>query len=705
MRAMKRALGLAATALLSACPSPRVPRPIDDAALRVRVAQAEARRGAGIAELVALAHGDDPHARALALRGLGRIGGPAALAAIEPAVRDPDPSVAAAAWDAIAVAGALDGPDDALAAWCRNDRSVPATPAVAVARLAAFGTAGDASVDQPLDTALASRDPEVAAAAALALGRHGKRGIAVADPEVTALVAASSATDSRVRYAATWALAQAKTGAETDPMQVALAARVTDADPAIRAVAIAGLAKHGDVGAAHAAIARALRDPDWRVVVEAVRALAGPHGDDAGRDVVATELVRRWDALAAGDGAQAQVLTEGLRALAAYGARPVVSTALGALATDAAADDRVPPIARGWVACLATEGLVRAQAQPDLAALASCGGGALPDAERLPLVADLVTAGAGDAAFRRAALHLLLSNGNARVRAAGLGALAATWHDGDAADQHALVETLASALGSPDPVIAGAAVDAASGLYAAIGADPDARGPLDAAVVARAAAEREPELASDLYALIGAQVIAAGADACRAGLAAEPVRARAAAACLRALGEAAPAPPIGPATPPPVDVASVIGHDVRWHLATTRGDLDIQLRPDVAPWNVAAIVALTRRGFYDGLDVHRVVPDFVVQGGDPTMSGWGGPGFVTPAEPAGTADAAPFDAGAVGMADAGRDSAGSQWFVMQARAPHLALRYTWVGRVVGGATVADHLLIGDRVLHATVDVK
>src|SRR5690606_16639701 len=116
-----------------------------------------------------------------------------------------------------------------------------------------------------------------------------------------------------------------------------------------------------------------------------------------------------------------------------------------------------------------------------------------------------------------------------------------------------------------------------------------------------------------------------------------PVRARAAATCLAALGVGtSPSEPTS--EPPPVDVATVIGKRVTWRLATTRGEIAIELRPDVAPWAVASIVALTQRHTYDGLELHRVVPNFVAQGGDPTMSGWGGPGYTLPAEPSGAAD-------------------------------------------------------------------
>jgi peptidyl-prolyl cis-trans isomerase B (cyclophilin B) len=164
-------------------------------------------------------------------------------------------------------------------------------------------------------------------------------------------------------------------------------------------------------------------------------------------------------------------------------------------------------------------------------------------------------------------------------------------------------------------------------------------------------------------------------------------------------------PPIGVATPPPVDVATVIGKHVTWHVVTTTGELAIELRPDIAPWNVATIVALTQRGFYNGIEFHRVVPDFVVQGGDPTMSGVGGPGFTTPAEPATSLDGPGFTTGGIGIADAGRDSGGSQWFVMHSRAPHLDGRYTYIGEIVHGQSSADSLLIGDKIVKATVEIK
>jgi len=284
--------------------------------------------------------------------------------------------------------------------------------------------------------------------------------------------------------------------------------------------------------------------------------------------------------------------------------------------------------------------------------------------------------------------------------AAAFPALAALWKDGTETDHQAAIATIAGAIGSHDAIVAGSAVDAATAFYEAIGTGDHA--PLDAAVISRARTETDAELAAALLELIGKQKITAGAEACRAGLTGHPVRIKAARTCLRALGEAAPAAEVGVASPPPVDVTAVIGMNLTWNLVTTRGTIAIALRPDVAPWAVATIVALTRKGYYNGLEIHRVVPDFVVQGGDPTESGWGGPGFTMPSEPGSLADGPGFMAGGVGVADAGRDSGGSQWFAMHSRAPHLDGRYTWIGSVRTGQKSADALLIGDKVVEATI---
>lgn len=694
--------------LTAACPSPRGPTGtitsapvVDDVPLRVRVAQLEVKREDSIRELVDLAKGSDRHARDLAIRALGRIGGKA-TASLRALLSDPDAHAVAMAMSAIGVARELD------------DRTVAegepivgelqraygrTTGADRVLAIEALGRAGD-DRSQPLLVEELAKGGEVAEAAGIALARHGRRKIALAPRTVHALAGALGSADARTRWGATYALARAVAiGKPESELTSGLAARVGDDSADIRALACIALAKHGAVAQTTFQLEKALVDRDWHVAVEAVRAMTGDKAPPEAADAVATALVRRLADLDLGAAGEAHVIMEGLRGLAKSSARPVVAKALEAISQWSQMTTKPPELTRSWIECLAAAGAARAA--NTLAPVVACSAKRLPDHLRLPLLAELVTAGVGSPQERRVTLLNLMSHIDVRVKASALGALTAGWAQQSDADRKAAVGIVVGALASSDPIFAGSAVDAVGGFYDAIGKGDHAA--LDAALVARAASEKDPELSAALFEAIGTHKVAAGVDACRAGLDGVAVRAKAARTCLTALGEApAGEPRAHAAPPPPVDVASVIGRSLEWHLTTSRGEIVIALRPDVAPWAVASIVALTSAGRYDGLAFHRVVPDFVVQGGDPTESGWGGPGYTLPAEPATTADGPGFVVGGVGMADAGRDSGGSQWFVMHARAAHLDGRYTWIGTVKSGQKSADALLIGDTVLKASI---
>ena len=710
MQPMMRSLCvIVATVVLSACPSrppgTKLPEAMDDRGVRIRIAQAEARRGAGLTELVELATHGEGIERTLALRGLGRVGGIKALEILRQTLRDPDDSIAAAAASAIGVLASLDEPDpsaeltkELVAALGRVD--VKYKPMV----IEALGRAGDASAQDSLVALL--DDKPLAEVTALAFGRFGRRKIELTGNAKLRLPVIAQ-NNPAITYAAVYALAREhivpieKTATDLAAhvrLAPVLTSLITEGVPEVRAQAVIATVKHGygDAGSRH--FEKALLDTDWRVAVEAVRALAGDKGTDAGRDAVAAALVRRFVELERGQLADAHVVIEALLLLAAHAKRPLVTVAINALATAAAASTKVQGLTYGWIGCLATAALVRSADTVDLEFVDSC---KLPDHLRLPLVGELVSAGVGTLAERRTAVVRLLGHQDPRVRAAGFPALAALWKESSDADHQAAIATIAGAIGSRDAIVAGSAIDAAGTFYEAIATGD--RSALDAAGIARARGENDAELAAALLELIGKHKIAAGVEACRAGLGGHAVRIKAARTCLRALGEAAPPAEVAAATPPPVDVEAVIGADLVWKLSTTRGVITIALRPDVAPWAVATIVALTRKGYYNGLEVHRVVPGFVVQGGDPTQSGWGGPGFTIPSEPSSLADGPGFVAGGVGVADAGRDSGGSQWYVMHSRAAHLDGRYTWIGTVRTGQKSADALLIGDTVTTATIE--
>ncbi len=133
-----------------------------------------------------------------------------------------------------------------------------------------------------------------------------------------------------------------------------------------------------------------------------------------------------------------------------------------------------------------------------------------------------------------------------------------------------------------------------------------------------------------------------------------------------------------------------------WELQTNKGKVTIQLQAAYAPITVANIMNLTRKGYFDHMTLHRVVPNFVVQAGDPRGDGSGGPGYAIPCE----INLQRFGRGAVGMALAGKDTGGSQFFICHSPQPHLDGGYTVFGQVVVGMNVADLLEEGDVIERA-----
>ncbi|MBI1967440.1 MAG: peptidylprolyl isomerase [Gemmatimonadetes bacterium] len=128
-------------------------------------------------------------------------------------------------------------------------------------------------------------------------------------------------------------------------------------------------------------------------------------------------------------------------------------------------------------------------------------------------------------------------------------------------------------------------------------------------------------------------------------------------------------------------------------LETDRGTLVIELLPAQAPLTVAAFLGLVERRFFDGSTWHRVVPNFVVQDGDPRGDGWGGPGFVLRDE----VNPIRYATGTMGMALSGPDTGGSQFFITHSPQPHLDGTYTVFGRIVSGELVLQAIAMGDRI--------
>ncbi|MBN8549020.1 MAG: peptidylprolyl isomerase [Deltaproteobacteria bacterium] len=135
-------------------------------------------------------------------------------------------------------------------------------------------------------------------------------------------------------------------------------------------------------------------------------------------------------------------------------------------------------------------------------------------------------------------------------------------------------------------------------------------------------------------------------------------------------------------------------------LDTTKGKIVLQLTPDKTPLTVANFVNLVQRGFYNGLTFHRVIPDFMIQGGDPEGSGRGGPGYRFADE---------FDkslrhdsAGTLSMANAGPGTNGSQFFITHVATDWLDGKHTVFGKVTSGQDVVDSIKQGDKIISATI---
>jgi peptidyl-prolyl cis-trans isomerase B (cyclophilin B) len=138
----------------------------------------------------------------------------------------------------------------------------------------------------------------------------------------------------------------------------------------------------------------------------------------------------------------------------------------------------------------------------------------------------------------------------------------------------------------------------------------------------------------------------------------------------------------------------------RARISTPKGEIVFQFYPDDAPLHCAAFIKLARGGFYDGLTFHRYEPGFVIQGGDPSGNGTGGPGYNLEAE----FSERPHLKGTVAMARAQNpNSAGSQFYICLDDAPFLNRQYTVFGLVVEGQNVVDQIRAGDKMDKVTIE--
>jgi cyclophilin family peptidyl-prolyl cis-trans isomerase/HEAT repeat protein len=671
-------------ASLAACGcgrEPAEPAPGQDSTrtTRQRIVALEAARNFGGGELErGLAHPDARVRRAAAMA-LGRIQDPAALRPLLARLVDRDSAVAVAAAFAISQLQGLDDPSrhalqEALVPLVElriEPRVFPDLEALAkqggpeivpiiTAHLATGVLAGEGSE---------ARSPLVEGAAAWGLARI---------KTATALKMLSQVSDLRNRAprAACW-IAAAMAVAPDSSFRRPLLSLLAHADATARAAGARALGKQRDPGAI-AALVPTLSDFDWRVRASALLAIA-ELGDARRNDGQAREFCAAM--LSDAHPLVREAAAGALDSLGLGGHAPLLRAALV---------DPVPAVRLAALRCAARW---RAPEARDAWNAARRDSVEFVRAEALAAAADVLGP--------RAALDTLvaaLAAPSARTRTAAATALAALPTAGAARDRAGTA--LAGALSDADFAVAATAAEALGTLggtahLAALAAAYDARG------------ATRTDLDVRLAAVQAAGELAAGADAAaRAAAAALFERAARdadsriahAAAVGQARWRGAAEPPAAAVraadTPvafdslPPVDLGRV-----RVRLQTAGGEAVLELDGDDYPRTVANFLRLVDSGFYAGGVFHRVVPAFVVQGGCPRGDGWGDAGWSIPCEYGDLRYDAP---GVVGMAHAGKDTGGSQFFITHLPVPRLDGRYTAFGRVVAGMETIDRIVRGDR---------
>jgi cyclophilin family peptidyl-prolyl cis-trans isomerase/HEAT repeat protein len=610
-----------------------------DRSVRRRAALAAGRIGDGgaVPALIPLLQDSELEVRQMAAFALGLIGEPLAVDALLAALKDPEPVVRGRAAEALGQIG--------------DARAAPAIAQMVVAALPPKAPLVTVRGDDPASMTDPWLEPRLGV---FALAR-------LKDARSAQAVLLSAGKPRFDWWAATWTAMRLENAA----LRPVLVAAVTSTDPLSRAYGARGLGALKDPADLDTLLPL-LRDRDETVVVNAVRAVAL---------LGEARAVPPLSALLRSPSSVLRV--EALRALSVLppdrGLRERVIAEVGS--------------PEPWMRAAALQALARMEREDFALVLANLD----PDPVwfvRAGLAAALAIA--GDEASQ-ARLLTMLKDDDVRVLPFVLEAL----RQARGPDS---VDTLRRHLDHPDFAVRMAAADQlaalkATGLSEAL-----------AASLARAKADVEMDARLSLVALLALQKDARAAALLRevaSGDPARPVRERAARE-LRGLGETPPAPGPEPVTRPALDYLEALApyeagagpvYTPRVFLQMKAGRIEIHLNVVEAPLMSATFLDLARRGYFDGLTFHRVVPGFVVQGGDPRGDGNGGPGFALRDE----IGQRPYGRGVVGMALSGKDTGGSQLFITLAPAPHLDGRYTVFGWVASGMDVVDKIRPGDVI--------
>ncbi|MEY3212936.1 MAG: hypothetical protein RIT28_3417 [Pseudomonadota bacterium] len=520
-------------------------------------------------------------------------------------------------------------------------------PKVRARLVAALGTQGGA--DQ-LPTLLAALEGGVAESreAALALGRLGMKKLpeVQAPTTLTALAAQLRRVEPKPRQAAAFALARIGATSLPDAAYADLSRRqVEDYDPVVRAFLTRALAAAANTPEKKQALLRAgARDADVGVRVAAarsIRTIGAPESLEPISTLVQDkDLGVRLEALRAA-GAVVGLDHTKLLGPALESADPlVVAAAIGGL-DEAKVELNLRPFLRPEAPLLVQQAAI--EALDDTAQLS-----------RLALKSP-------EAALRGAAAGRLMElTPTAEERRALLGA----------ADEQVVAAGAALLTKLPDAQALGPLITA---LQASVNADVWSEGLAAIRATIPLVKDLKPHQAA-LTALV------------QQGALQPETKTRAEAI---ALATALKLPtPTGPAhNPMVVPEIHEVERIVSARIFTDVGELRVSLRPDVAPFTVWNFAKLAESGFYDGMRFHRVVPDFVIQAGDPRGDGSGGPGWAIPDE----LSPLEYGEGALGMALSGPDTGGSQWFITLSPQPHLETGYTVFGALTWGQVSAQHV--------------
>jgi cyclophilin family peptidyl-prolyl cis-trans isomerase len=600
---------------------------------------------------------EDSVVRSRALLALGRVGDPSAIPAAVRSLTDREQRVVE---DAIFALGLIGAPAifDTLAPKLEDP-----DPEVRALALQAISRIGDPAHASYAAARVADRSATVRAEVGLALWRMSEKATTEDQKsrvraEIAKLRPLLTDPDLSVRWRTCCALARL----DASPLAPDLERAATDQDPLVRTFAIRALGKVTSHPAA--TFVKAIGDPDPRVVWEVVEALASRDGDEVG---AALEEAAR--------GGEAVTVARALELLAQKGRAPEAAIRM--------ASKHPSPGVRG--AAVAAAAWMR---DPKALETAKKALGSPDAAVRAGAARALVVMVGSDA---EAELSKVLSGSDRMLHLSVLGAIQAVakMRPDRVREWDALIRQ-ASAI--HDLSVSGTVLDLLEGRT-----EPE----WDGVVEAIWHAARGREMADvRVMALAWLESVKRGEGLAREGLgdAVWEVRAQAAKTLKAATGEDSKVEAAAKAEIRPSAVEEFVRPPVI-RIETTRGTIRIRLLPDAAPCHATAIVRLIREKFYDGKVWHRVVPNFVIQGGDPRGDGWGDAGFVLRDE----VSREPYEAGTVGMAKGGKDTGSCQLFITSVPTPHLDGRYTVFGRVIEGIEVVRAIEVGDLIRTASVE--